>query len=630
MKKFIVGLTTLILIFTLTACSAASAGTNSTVSNTVQNSAAVAAEPTVVGAGADSVVAAQADNSEVHSDASDYVWDETSVVSIELNGDAINVTGKGVTVEGSQATITAAGTYRLSGTLTDGQIIVDTQDEDVVRLILNGVDLHNSDSAAINVVNGKKVVLILADGSENTISDGQTYVFENAEEDEPNAAIFSKGDLSIYGSGALTVNGNYNDGIASKDGLVIASGTITVSAVDDGIRGRDYIVVQDGNITVNAGGDGLKSDNAEDTTKGYIEVDNGVMRVTAGGDAITAQTDVMITDGEFDLTTGAGSGVPVDETASTKGIKGVVNVNIDGGTFHLNTADDGIHSNGSITINGGTFQIASGDDGMHADATLDINGGDIQVTESYEGLESAVITIDAGDISLVSSDDGINAAGGNDGSGTAQGMAPGGGKQSGGGGGPRQDFFSTASGNYSINIHGGRIVIDANGDGLDSNGSIEMTDGVVIVNGPTEQMNGALDAGTFNISGGFLAAVGSAGMAEAPSDTSSQYSILVNFDSTQQAGNLIHIQNSAGEDVLTLSPTKAYQSIVFSSPELTNGTTYDVFTGGSSTGTETDGLYQDGSYTPGTQMTSITISGMVTTTGNGGFGGGGGGPRNRP
>lgn len=629
MKKFIVGLTTLILIFTLTACSANSVGTNAAVSNGVQNSEAAAseAEATVVGAGADSVVAAQAENSEIHTDTTDYIWDEASVISIELNGDAINVTGEGVTVEGSQTTITSAGTYRLSGSLTDGQIVVDTQDEDAVRLILNGVDLHNSDSAAINVVNGKKVVLILADGTENTISDGETYVFENAEENEPNAAIFSKGDLSIYGSGSLTVNGNYNDGIASKDGLVIASGTITVSAVDDGIRGRDYIVVQDGNITVNAGGDGLKSDNAEDTTKGYIEVDNGFIRVTSGGDAIAAQTDVMITDGEFDLTAGVGSGVPVDATASTKGIKGVVNVNIDGGTFNLNTADDGIHSNGSITINGGTFQIASGDDGMHADATLDINGGDIQVTESYEGLESAVITINAGNISLVSSDDGINVAGGNDGSGAAQG---GGNQPGGGGGGPRQDFFSTASGNYYLYIHGGRIVVDANGDGLDSNGSIEMTDGVVIVNGPTEQMNGALDAGTFTISGGFLVAVGSVGMAEAPSDTSSQYSVLVNLDSIQQAGSLIHIQNSAGEDVLTLAPTKAYQSIVFSSPELTNGTTYDVFTGGSSTGTEADGLYQDGSYTPGTQMTSLTISGMVTTTGNGGFGGGGGGKRNRP
>ncbi|MEN6410567.1 MAG: carbohydrate-binding domain-containing protein, partial [Anaerolineaceae bacterium] len=545
MKKFIVGLTTLILIFTLTACSANSVGTNAALSNSAQSSEAAAseAEATVVGAGADSVVDAQAENSEIHADAGDYVWDEAAVVSIELNGDAISVTGEGVTVEGSQATITSAGTYRLSGSLTDGQIIVDTQDEDVVRLILNGVELHNSDSAAINVVNGKKVVLILADGTENTISDGETYVFENAEEDEPNAAIFSKGDLSIYGSGSLTVSGNYNDGIASKDGLVIASGTIKVSAVDDGIRGRDYIVVQDGNITVNSGGDGLKSDNEEDTAKGYIEIDNGVIRVTSGGDAIAAQTDVMITDGEFDLTAGAGSGVPVDATASTKGIKGVVNVNIDGGTFNLNTADDGIHSNGSITINNGTFQIASGDDGMHADATLEVNGGDIQVTKSYEGLESAVITINAGNISLVSSDDGINVAGGNDGSGAAQG---GGNQPGGGGGGPRQDFFSTASGNYYLYIHGGRIVVDANGDGLDSNGSIEMTDGVVIVNGPTEQMNGALDAGTFTISGGFLVAVGSVGMAEAPSDTSSQYSVLVNLDSIQQVGSLVHIQNSAG------------------------------------------------------------------------------------
>jgi hypothetical protein len=371
----------------------------------------------------------------------------------------------------------------------------------------------------------------------------------------------------------------------------------------------------------------LKSDNEEDTEKGYISIEAGTLNVTAGGDAIQAQTDVMIADGEITLSSGGGSDTYIDETASAKGIKGAVNVNIDGGTFTIDSADDGIHSNGSITINAGSFVIASGDDGMHADSTLDIDDGDIQITKSYEGLESAAITIDGGTFYIVSSDDGINVAGGNDGSGMnwgpgqGGGMIPGSGMPQGSGpgqggrpGGGGMDQFA-ASGDYHLVINGGTIVIDAGGDGLDSNGSIEMTGGVVLVNGPTENMNGALDCAMFNISGGLLVAVGSSGMAEAPDDSSSQYSVLINFDSAQAAGSLIFIQSGAGDDILTFAPTKQYQSIVLSSSELVNGETYDVYLGGTSTGTPNDGLYEGGTYTPGTQYTSFTISSVVTRIG---------------
>jgi len=612
MVRKIVFLLILVLVFTLTACAGSTVETAAVV-NAAQNTNTALVEATAVSTAAGSVAEALAEKSKVHEDAEDYVWDSSTVVPIQLSGNSITVDGAGVTVDGSKATISSAGTYSISGSLEDGQIIVSTEDEDVVRLILNGVDVHSSTSAPIYVMNADETVIILAENTANAVTDGTAYVFETAEEQEPNAAIFSNSNLSIYGSGSLTVNGNFNDGISSDDGIVIASGTITINAADDGMRGKDYLVVKDGNITVNAQANGLKSDDEEDATKGYISIEAGIINITSAGDAIHAQTDVMVTGGEITLSSGGSSSSRLDGTSSAKGIKAAARVNIDGGTFTIDSADDAIHTNGSLTINGGTFQIKSGDDGMHADSTLEINDGDIKVAESYEGIESAVITINNGTIKIVSSDDGINVAGGNDGSGM---QGPGG-----------QDAFGS-SGNYYLSINGGYVVVDAAGDGVDVNGAIEMTDGVVLVNGPTEQMNGALDYDvSFNITSGFFVAAGSSGMAMAPDPSSGQSSALIYFTAPQPAGSLVHIQNSAGEDILTFAPTKTYQSLTISSPKLVNGTTYEIFTGGSSTGSVNDGLYQDGSYASGTQYTSFTVSGTVTMVGSGVGGGGRGGRR---
>jgi len=278
----------------------------------------------------------------------------------------------------------------------------------------------------------------------------------------------------------------------------------------------------------------------------------------------------------------------------------VASVIIEDGIINISSADDAIHSNGSLTINGGSFAIASGDDGIHADASLVVNGGDIRITKSYEGIESrSVITINSGNIHITSSDDGLNVAGGADASGTGAWPFGGGG-------------FTTSSGNYYLYINGGYMVINAVGDGIDVNGSVEMTGGDVIVNGPTSSMNGALDHSSFKITGGFLLAVGSAGMAQAPGTSSTQYTAFLNMRSAQQAGTLIHIQTQQGSGILTFAPAKAYQSIVFSSPELTKGSTYNHYLGGGSTGTATDGLYENGTYTPGTKYTSFTVSSIVT------------------
>jgi len=545
-----------------------------------------------------------AENAEDHEDSADYVWDSTSVVNITLNGNSITVNASGVaTVDGSKITITSAGTYRISGSLTDGQITVDTDDEETIRLILNGVNIRCSTSSPIYILSAKKAIIILEENTVNYVADSASYVLE-AGEDEPNAAIFSKSDLTIFGSGSLNVNGNYNDGIASKDGLIIKSGTITVNAVDDGIRGKDYLVVKGGAVALNVGGDGLKSDNADDAAKGYVSVENGVINITSDGDAVDAETDIIISGGEISLTSGGGSNSVIYSSTSAKGLKANVSITIDAGTITVNSADDAINSNEQVTINGGSFVISSGDDAFHADSSLTINGGDITIAKSFEGIESVIITINGGNIHIVSSDDGINGAGGNDASGFTQGPDRGGGRDQGG---------FTNSGNCYLYINGGYIVVDAAGDGIDVNGAIVMTDGYVIVNGPTSNANGALDHVSFKITGGFLLAVGSSGMAQAPGTSSTQYSILLNFRSSMSAGTLINIQTSDGTVLFSFKPTKAYQSVVFSSAALTKGSTYNVYYGGSSTGTANDGLYLSGTYTPGTKYTTFTISSVTTT-----------------
>lgn len=594
---------------------------------------------TTAGAITETIPAASETKGKTHDEESDYSWDNTQASQISLNVNSITAEGNGVTINGSQAIITAAGTYLISGSLVDGQIVVNSPDENLVRLILNGVDIHNSTTSAIYIADAEKTMIVLADGSSNLVSDATTYEFAKAEEDEPNAAIFSKSDLTIYGNGNLSVQGNFKDGITSKDGLIISSGRISVTAIDDGMRGKDYLVIKDGEISVNAGGDGLKSDNTDESAPGFVFIQTGLITITAGGDAISAESEVEIDGGEFTITSGGGASTYISGDTSAKGIKGQTGVNITYGIFGINSADDAIHSNGDITINGGTYTLLTGDDGMHADSSLTINNGQININQSYEGLESAVTTINGGDINIIASDDGINVAGGKDASGWGQGIdqwmnpempqgtapdaqqmpQPGqrGGIRAGRGGGPGQDAFAL-SGNYFLYINGGNVHVDASGDGIDVNGSIEMKGGVVLVNGPTEQMNGALDCiGSFNISGGYLIAVGSVGMAEAPDESSSQNSVLVNIQSTLQAGTLVHVQNSYGEEVLTFAPTKPYQSVVFSMPALHQGETYEIYFGGSSTGDQEYGLFQGGSYTPGIQYGSITISSIVTMLGGG-------------
>ncbi len=537
---------------------------------------------------------------------------QADISYVKLNGSEIAVTGQGAIVEGKVLTITAAGAYEISGRLDDGQIVVETQDAATVRLILSGAEITHNSGPAIYVASAEKTVITLAAGTENRVADGPSYVLP-AGVDEPHATIFSKDDLTINGEGALTVQANYKHGIVSKDDLKITGGRITVIAVNDGLKGRDSLAIKDGTLTVQAGSDGLQATNAEDPKQGYIVVEGGTLNITAAGDAIQAETRLTVNGGNLTLVTGGGSSK--QPTDSAKGLKAGVDLTVTAGTVRVDAADDALHSDGSITIGGGELELASGDDAVHAETTLTISGGVVRITRSYEGLESNQITINGGTIYVTASDDGINGP-----------------STTGGGGGPfpGRPMGGFETGDSHLAVHGGYIVVNAAGDGIDINGAMEMSGGTVIIHGPTANNNGALDyLGTFDVTGGLLIAVGSAGMAQAPSPSSTQYVLVHTFPAPQAAGTLVHIQASDGKPLLTFAPEKTYQSIVVSSPEVRNGATYVVYSGGRVTGTAVDGLYADGVYTPGTQVASYTVAGIITGAGPGmgGFPGGRGGMR---
>ncbi len=536
----------------------------------------------------------------------EYTWDSATEFRITLNGDSAEIEGEGAWLDGSSVIIAYPGTYILSGSLDDGRIIVDSSYDDDVILVLDNVVITSSVSAPIYIANAGDTEIVLADNSSNYVTDPGSYTFDDPAKEEPNAAIFGNDDIVISGNGSLTVTGNFNDGITSEDDLKIKGGTIHVTAKDDGIRGKDSLKIKGGSITVESGGDGLKSDNETDSEEGNIEIENGIFDITSGGDALTAVNSVLISYGTFALTSGGGSTSRISDDLSAKGIKGVVGVTIDGGVIYIDGADDAIHSNGNVTINNGTLSLCSGDDAVHADDTLEINGGEITVTKSYEGLESATMYINDGIMHIISSDDGINVAGGNDGSGFMVGRDRDPWNPGGGGGGEQ-------GGDYHLYINGGFVSINAEGDGLDSNGTIEITGGTVLVNGPTNNGNGSLDyASSCTISGGLLIAAGSSGMAQAPGTSSSQNSVMMNFRSSINAGTLLALKSSSGDELFCFEPSKRFQSLVFSSPGLIRGSSYSLYTGGSSSGTETDGYYTGGEYTSGTQYVNFTVSGVVT------------------
>lgn len=499
-------------------------------------------------------------------------YDESSAVKITLNGSGAVVSGSGVNISGSTVTITSAGTYIISGSLSDGQIVIAASDSDKVQLVLNNAEINCNTSAAVYVKSADKVFVTLPAGTTNSLGGGTEYV--QTDDNTVDGVIFSKSDLTLNGTGTLKIDADYRHGIVTKDTLCITGGTYVIDAVKTCLAGKDGIKILDGSFTLTAGSKGLNSGNDDDAKEGSIY--------------------------------------------------------IAGGTFTIKSEDDSIHADGSCIIAGGTYTIAAGDDGIHANYDTIITDGSITITDSYEGIEGRRITVSGGTINLTASDDGINAATG--GSSDEQRM-PGGQKGEFGGFGRQkgadvqsqdgqqsqemqmpqdgqqpQEMQAPASRSASdddvyVKITGGTITVNAGGDGIDSNGNLYITGGTVYVAGPTSNGDGALDyEEEASITGGTLIAAGSSGMAQGMGSNSTQCSMLVNLSETIAAGSVISLKDSSGNVLISWTSPKQFSSVVISTAELAQGSTYALVTGDT--------------------QTEVTLSSVATTSGSAGFGGG--------
>lgn len=305
----------------------------------------------------------------------DASCDVASATSIALSGQGATVSGEGAAVEGATVTISAAGTYVVTGELAAGSLVVNAGDQDKVQIVLSGASIRNEAGPALNIQQADKVFVTLADGTQNTLADGASYELAEGE-DEPNAALYSKADLTINGTGALSVEGNYRHGVNSKDDLVVTGGAIAVVAKEDGLRGKDCVKVADGSFAITAGGDGVKSSNDEDPTRGFVSIDGGTFTVEAGDEGFQAATYLRLA----------------------------------GGDAQIKAADHALRSDVEAAMIGGTYVVEAGGKGMNPETKFTMDGGTFTVTGCEEGIEAQEVIVNNGELNITASDDGINAA----------------------------------------------------------------------------------------------------------------------------------------------------------------------------------------------------------------------------
>lgn len=467
-------------------------------------------------------------------------YDENSSSMINLSNGEISFNGPGVSVDGKTVTINKAGTYVVSGNLENGQIIVDVDKTEDVRIVLNGVNIYNESSAAIYVRSADKLVMTLKEGSVNTLSGGSNYV--NIDDNNIDGVIFSKDDLTINGNGQLNVTSNYKHAIVSKNDLNIVSGTFNIVSADQGLSGKDSVRIYGGVFNIKSNGQGIRSKNEEELEKG--------------------------------------------------------NIYIAGGNFEIESVQDAMNATGSIVIDDGVFNIKTGDDGMHADVETVINSGDINILESYEGIEGYRVIINGGNINISSSDDGINASNPNvtsnepaGGRNLPQGnnstdvtntlnnnpAPPNDGMMKGAGG---RGGSMMADENVYITINDGNIVIDANGDGIDSNGNMTINGGNILVSSKEGSGENALDYdGNITINGGILIGVGGSPMNQNLNESSTQPSISYNVSN----GDMIELKDSSNNTIVSWKAPKSYSSVFITHPSLKLNEKYTLTSGGSST-----------------------------------------------
>lgn len=640
-----------VLLFSVAGCSATDADEPS-IASTAEVLEENASEKSVEYASFEEVAAAfdaSALNLEYSKRDMDASFDESSATKITLSGDSASVSGSGAAAEGSTVTISTAGTYIVSGNLTDGSITVTTSENDKVQIVLNGVKIACSSGPAIDIQSADKCFITLAEGTQNSLSDGSAFTSEDA-----NACIYATCDLTINGSGSLDVSGNYCHGVFSKDDLAVYGGSINVSAVEDGLNGKDSLKIGAGDISIDSGADGVKSSKSTNPEKGFVYVSGGSLSIDAEDDGIQAKTYLCIA----------------------------------GGSIEIDAADDALHSDLEGALNGGSTSVRSGDDAFHCETKFEVNDGSFVAETCSEGYEAEWVVVNGGDTNICALDDAMNASAadlsddsessdedtststpsGESGANAAQpdgsigapdgssanadsneqqntapqgagqqdsatppelpsddgaqggqageapsdlGQAPDvqgrmerGGQAPGGQGGAP----GASDSNCLIQINGGKVVLDSQGDGVDSNGNVEINGGTLLVNGPSSDGDGAFDYdGEATISGGTVLMAGAVGMAQSFTSGTQAFALV---RASGSAGNVIEATDADGNVIATLTATRAFGCVLVSGAGISDGDTITVSV--------------DGAAIMATASTTGT-SGIAT-------GGMGGGPatRNRP
>ena len=534
---------TLLAALALTGCSATSTSNASAVSATSTSSSSTSDTTSKVADSFSTDVKSGAKLAEdTHYSAKDVTWDSSSEVTIDLSNPTAT---DGVTVSDGVITITKAGNYKLTGTY-EGQIKVEATSGDMVRLILNSATITNSTGAAINVVKADEVVIYTASGTTNTVSDGSSY--SDTASGSPDAAIYSKSDLTLAGEGTLKVEGKYEEGIHTTDGLVIASGTLEVNAANSGIKGKDYVDILEGTITVTASQDGIKATNDTDGNRGWVRLSGGTVNISAGDDGFKAERVLEISGGTLNI------------TQSNEGIEAQY-INILDGTVNVTSSDDGINASYSTTTT------------TDSTSTESASTSTVQTTQSKQAAQGnqSAPQAPAG---------GGQAPSGTVGSGTT-GQPPAGGGAGGsmgggmgGGGGTFEVVDAT------INITGGTVIVNANGDGIDSNGTATLSGGTLIVNGPFTGGNASLDTnGDLLLNGATVTAGNSGDMFEAPSTNSTSGYVKISNVSNLSAGTTVQVADSSGNVVANYKVTNSNTALILvSSSKITKGQSYTVYT----------------------------------------------------
>lgn len=462
--------------------------------------------------------------------------DEAHAVSIVMDGDTISALGQGVAVVGSTVTIRYPGTYVLSGGLHDGQILVDCDHDGTVYLVLDSAQIHCYTGPAIFVKQAQETVLVLPEGSQSYVSDGSSYALVYASDgtedpDQPDAAIFSRDNLRVEGSGTLTVTGYFRDAIHGKDDLVFSGGSLILCAVNDGAKGTESLTVEGGALTVYAQGDGLQS------TKGPVEVLDGTVTIQCGGDGLAALTDLTVSGGSIAVTAAGGwqcySDIVVADV-SAKGLK-ADRLFLLGGQITLDTADDGLHAEQQLLMEAGRVTVASGDDGISAGSLIDIRGGELTVAESYEGLEALRIALSGGSVRVTAENNGLAAT---------------------------LDVLETerTAEDCAIVISGGALNVTAE-QGVKTDGSFLVQEGAVFIQGLSAE-DDAVEAGLGStLQGGTLLICGILNSDVPMQEETSYSSILHRLASPAAAGTAVELRNEDGEVFFTYTPEGGYSAV---------------------------------------------------------------------